>query len=89
MEKIIIEALEPYFDRDNYYNVISQNRRLQGIIRGKIKSEIKAIIDNLELDTDDFQFPISKRIENESDGFLLDTSKKYLDQLVSYRKHKN
>jgi hypothetical protein len=46
-------------------------------------------VDNISIDgIDDFDFPIGKRLENESDGFLLDTSRGYIKQLAEYKAHR-
>lgn len=89
LRKLIIEALSPYFDKASYGKVVSENWNIRAALRSKLKTEIKQILDNLDLDLDDFDFPISKPLKSESDDFLLDTSRDYVDQLVEYKAHKS
>ncbi len=89
LRKLIVEALSPYFDRSSYHKVVSENWNIRAALRARLKTEIELILDNLDLDLDDFAFPISKPLKNESDDFLLDTSRDYVDQLIEYKAHKS
>lgn len=89
LRKLITEVLTPYFDKASYGKVVSENWNIRAALRSKLKTEIEQILDNLDLDLDDFDFPISKPLKSESDDFLLDTSRDYVDQLVEYKAHKS
>jgi hypothetical protein len=104
LARMVREALEPYYDRDNPKKVIDENDRIARIarqmveaIRPKLEEALSGLkvegLENLDLRQaidSDFRPPIADHyVDDNSGDWLLDTSRDYQQQLELYQHWKS
>ena len=104
LARIIREALEPYYDRENPRKIMNENdriakqaRRMLEAIRPKLEEALSGLkVDGLE--SLDLRKSINKKfkppkadhfVDDNDGGWLLDTSRDYDEQLQLYRSWKD
>ena len=104
LARIIREALEPYYDRENPRTVMTENDRISKAarlmletIRPKLEEALSGLkvegLESLDLKESinlDFRPPSADHfIDDSNGGWLLDTSRDYEEQLQLYRRWKD
>jgi hypothetical protein len=104
LARVIREALEPYYDRENPKKVLAENDRIAKVAREMLEAIRPKLEDALSglkvegLESLDLRQTINKRfkppkpthfVDDSNDGWLLDTSRDYEEQLQLYHHWKN
>ena len=104
LARIIREALEPYYDRENPKKIMNENdriakqaRQMLEAIRPKLEEALSGLkvegLENLDLRKSinkKFKPPKADHfVDDSNDGWLLDTSRDYDEQLRLYRRWKD
>lgn len=104
LAKIVIEALEPYYDYENPEIVRSENYRIareaRRMVEG-IRPQLEEVLDGLKVEglesldlrqavNEDFEAPEADHyVADSNDGWLLDTDLDYDRQLELYRRYRS